>query len=142
MRSPLRSRQSSVYCMHSLSLSLSLNTKNRRLFVLNERMWRERERCTMSRLSLNYTVCSFVLSIFFLLFPLSPSFFSHFFSLSLVLQGNRGKMELCYLFSLIILVIYDGGRHLIEIASVHARTHSFFLLLLFARAHTHTLMSD
>lgn len=32
-------------------------------------------------------------------------------------------MELCYLFSLIILVIYDGGRHLIEIACARTDAH-------------------
>lgn len=32
-------------------------------------------------------------------------------------------MELCYLFSLIILVIYDGGRHLIEIAYARTDAH-------------------
>lgn len=79
-----------------------LNTKNRRV-VRSERA-NAGEKCSTSRLSLNYTVCSFVLSY---IFSLSPSFFFLYFT---------RKMELCYLFSLIILVIYDGGRHSIEIA--------------------------
>lgn len=67
-------------CIHCMP---SLNTKNRRLFVLNERMrekkkcWERegkkehgRERCSTCRFSLNYTVDSFVLSRFFSLLVL------------------------------------------------------------------------
>ena len=123
-------------CVYASLLSLSFS---RRLFVLNEQI-REKERCSTSRLSLNYTVCSFVLSLFS---SFSCSLFPSRFFYS---QGN-GKWNYAifshFFFFNYTLVIYDGGRHPIEIArrnicthihtNAHGRSSPFFSLLFCSR---------
>jgi hypothetical protein len=95
-RRPTSSRQLCVRCMPSLYI------KDRRLFVLNERMRekkknaRERDARRLVSLSLNYTVYSFVLSVFFSL---------------LVFFTRQWKMELGYLFSHFFPFNYYTGRH-------------------------------
>jgi hypothetical protein len=79
------------------------------LFVLNERMREKNARCLVFLL-----IIQFVLS------------FCHFFF--------HKAMELCYLFSLIILVIYDGGRHPIEIARTLSLAFFLFYSLVCARS--------
>ena len=88
---PTSSRQLCMYCMPSL------NTKNRRLV----RSERERIRERNARRLVFLLIIQFVLS------------FCHSFFFYFTRQMENGTI--LSFFSLIILVIYDGGRHPIEI---------------------------
>ena len=94
---------------------------------------RERDGCSMSRLSFNYTVCSFVLFAFFSLslsLACSLALFPPTFHKAM---ENGTRLSFLVSLPLIRLVIYDGGRHPIEIARRNAYTHGRSSLFLSRR---------
>lgn len=97
----------------------------RRSFVLNEQT-QENERCSASRLSLNYTVCSFVLCPPLRFSPLSRArAYSLFSPYKATENGTVLSFLICFFFPLLCFnytrVIRHGGRQPISIGSCPSR---------------------